>query len=126
MSNRDRRKPPSRRRRETAESAAFRAHLAEPAVDLAALDRICSPGGIARIDGEEVAIVLPHRDPEDPSEFDALVCAAGLGRFVRPRVASDGLDHLLPASTAHMLVRELAAGIRARTPIEIYPDGALN
>jgi hypothetical protein len=125
MSNRDRRKPPSRRR-ETAESRAFRRHLAEPEVDVEALARLGTPCGFVRIAGASVPILLPHVAPSDPSEFDALACAAGLACFVRPRVAGDDLDALIPASTAHMLVRGLAPGIRARMPIELLPEGSLN
>jgi hypothetical protein len=128
MSNRrDRRRPPSQRRnRESRESVTFRGEMEAPALDLDALARICSPGGAARVDGALVPILIPHADPADPSQFDAAVCDAGVGRFVRPRFAGDGLDHLIGASTAHMLIRELTPGIRARVPIEFFPDGMLN
>jgi hypothetical protein len=97
-----------------------------PEVDVEALARLGTPCGTVRIAGASVPILLPHAAPADPSEFDAATCAAGLACFVRPRVAGDDLDALIPASTAHMLVRELAPGIRARMPIELLPEGSLN
>ncbi len=102
-----------------------------------ALSRISDFGGVALVDGVEVPIVLPLAEWDDPGEFDRAVCAAGLKTFLRPLTAADQPDpsrrirggpgdELPRFAGTHILVRELAPGIRTRTGVDFFPEYSLN
>ena len=62
--------------------------------------------------GVKYPAISPKVDWQDPSEFDAAVCAAGLKQFVR-RILDSDMPFPMPGRNA-ILVREMTPGIRSR------------
>jgi hypothetical protein len=94
-----------------------------PGLDTEIMERISRWGGDYLVDGARLPLVLPLADITDHSEFDRQVCGAGLKRFVRPFQAS---DHPVGLPGAHILVQELAPGIRRRAGVRIFGFEELN
>jgi hypothetical protein len=143
MSNKDRRKPPSRRNRrheETPESVAFRRHMADERgaeeLDYGALAAISDLLGLVDLDGEPLPLVEPLRPYDDHTDFDRAVCKAGIKAFVRRTMESDQPGHGTPLDPLthlpdptipipedrfpdHVIVREACEGMRWKFGIQL-------
>jgi hypothetical protein len=133
----------ARRATESAESQAFREHMASEDdieardrtvraagfdpndIDFAALGRISQCEGLVKGPDGPALLVSPHEPPQDSSGFDRAICAAGIKRFVRRCVASDkpGIGKPLIPSTPipniplpeFLFVEEVTRGVRVKT-----------
>jgi hypothetical protein len=93
--------------------------------DMKTLDRISEPLGYGygdgEFEGEQIPLIRPRDPAVDPDEFDTTVCAAGLPRFLRPRLPGDLPPDDPPESAmTHILVSELLPGVQTRVPVEFH------
>jgi hypothetical protein len=86
------------------------------ALDLDALNAVSVIAGLVKAGSDVLLLVVPVRDC-DADEFDRILCAAGVKRFLRPALPGDPgapAPDLPPPDK--FLVEEVAPGVRTRRP----------
>ncbi len=86
--------------------------------DIKALAAICDFGGMIHIEGDGVPLLLPDGEP-DQMDFDKAACAAGLKKFLRPMLPSDGPVATGNPGATHVIVEEMKPGARLRRPAKV-------
>jgi hypothetical protein len=136
------------RKAESAESRAFRHHMAveevdglirsagfDPAtLDIGALRSVSGLAGGIAVGDEVLLFLVPTRDFDAHEDFDRVVCRAGIKRFVRATMESDhpapgtlldcGLAVFGSPFGEYVVIRELSDGVRSRRGIEIEMEAS--
>jgi hypothetical protein len=89
------------------------------------LDRLCELLGEVQVRSGLVAILRPKGGawPDEITEFDRQVCAAGLKVFIRAAASDEWPVEVLPPGykpAAWVLVREIVPGERCRQEATLY------